>query len=337
VDRKQERFFTGVFLFCVCLQLAQAVHSAWFSLSVRLAHSPFDPAPVLYAPHTYRIALPALIRFVSSAFHISDSTYVAAAFDLIASFLALYLLYLLTVNSLPETRNTQKNRTISILLFLAIIQSPLSWVVPWQRPETLPSTLYLAICLFALANIRANKLWLLALLAATLCQGFVRTDVAFVFGVSVLAVGLWSAFKNSFEASGIQIAAGALIALVSGASQAYLQFIRFPHLTYPPDTRMIQLTSNLIPHRLEVCTVALLPFLLFFIFLIVKRPTLDDLEKIVIVSSVLYLPLWFTLGFISEVRIFVPFLFALSMVAARVLASSLSNKKTNTANYSSPH
>jgi hypothetical protein len=68
-----------------------------------------------------------------------------------------------------------------------------------------------------------------------------------------------------------------------------------------------------------------LPFLLFSIVLIVKRPPLNLMDKVVIVSSILYLPLWITVGSVSEVRIYVPFLFALSMVVAKVSASFLSS------------
>jgi hypothetical protein len=333
MNLKQERFFTGVFLFCICLQLAQSMHTAWFSLAATLAHSPsegvlkvFAQPTTPYAPQAYRVPIPALIRFVAGAFHIHDPTYVAAAFDLVVGFLSLYLFYLLTVNLLPENTTTPKDRALTILFFLAMIQFPLAWVVPSQRPETLPSALYLAVSLFSLANIKTNTRWFLLVLVAALCQAFVRADVPFVFGIAVILVGLWSGFKQGFEASRRQIVAGSLVVLISGSIQAYLQFIRYPHLSYPPDTRVIQLPLNLVPHRLGVFTIALLPFLLFFIFLIIKRAALTALDKVVIVSSALYLPAWFTVGFVSEVRIYVPFLLALSMVVARVSATFLSSE-----------
>jgi hypothetical protein len=69
--------------------------------------------------------------------------------------------------------------------------------------------------------------------------------------------------------------------------------------------------------------IAMLPFLLFSAFLIVKRPRLDAIDRLVLMSSALYLPVWLTVGIIDEVRVYVPFLFALSMVAAKVSAPFL--------------
>jgi hypothetical protein len=325
LNLKQERFVTGAFLFCLCLQLAHFVHTAWFFYLPQITASPAAHPAVLYAPAAYRLALPFLIGWVGRAFHIHDSAAVMAAFDLITGFIALYLLYRLTVTFSPGEQETPSNRVIRILCFLAVIQFPLAWVVPWQRPETLPSTLFLAISLFSLAHIQTDKRWFLPLMAAALCQAFIRADVPFIFGVAVFLVGLGACFKHEIRAGRQYLIAGALIAFLSAAAQAYLQFIRYPHLSYPPDTQVIQLRSNLTPHNIEIFILALLPFLLFSIVLIVKRPPLNLMDKVVVVSSILYLPLWFTVGSISEVRIYVPFLFALSMVVAKISASFLSS------------
>jgi hypothetical protein len=120
--------------------------------------------------------------------------------------------------------------------------------------------------------------------------------------------------------------AGGLVMVISGTIQAYLQFVRLPHLGHPPNTKIVQFTSNLTIHNLEVFTIALLPYLVFLVFWIIKRAALNHIETAVVVSSVLYLPLWFTVGVISEVRIYVPFLLALSMVVARVSATILSRE-----------
>jgi hypothetical protein len=174
---------------------------------------------------------------------------------------------------------------------------------------------------------KRNKSWLPVLLIATFCQAFVRADVPFVFGVALLSVGLWNDFQGGRGADSFQTLTGGLVALISGSVQVYLQFIRLPHLSYPPNIKVIRLISNLtIFHNLEIFTIALLPYFCFFVFWIIKRPALNYVETVAIVASALYLPLWFTLGEISEVRIYVPFLFALSMVVARVSATCLSRE-----------
>jgi hypothetical protein len=333
LKQRHERLLVGTFLFCICFQLAQAVHTAWFSYAARLSPGPSVDVSILFgqeskplAPQAYRLALPTLIRFVAETFHVHDRSQVAAAFDLVAGFFALYLLYLLTVNSLPENAKTTNRRTLSVLLFLAIIQFPLACVVPWQRPETLPSSLYLSTALFSLANINRSRWWALVLLVTTLFQSFVRADVAFVLGIAVVLVGIWSRIEGAFQTSRVQLTVGGLIVTVSGAIQGYLQLVRLPHLHYPSNTKVVQLTMNLMPHRVEVFSIAMLPFFLFFLPMIVKRPALNDLERVAVVASALYLPLWLTVGSIAEVRIYVPFLLALSMVAARVSASFLNDR-----------
>jgi hypothetical protein len=329
VNGKQERLFTGAFLFCICLQLAQSVHSAWFTYASGL--SPQGPSHLfarpatLHAPDAYRIALPTLIRFAGRTLHIQDLAYVAAAFDLVAGFLALYLLYRLTVRPRAAEEPLQ-DRPLRILLFLAVLQFPIAWVVPWQRPETLPSALYLAFSLLALDRFRAHKSWLLAIAVATFFQSFVRSDVPFVFGVAVGLVGLMNARRNGLQTARGPLLAGTVIVLISGAIQAWLQFIRYPHLAYPAGTNPIQFGANLTIHQFETFTIALLPFLAFLLFLLIQRPALDIIDKTIVVAFLLYLPLWFTVGAVTEIRIDVPFLLALSTVFARVLGSCFSSK-----------
>jgi hypothetical protein len=330
----RERLFVGIFLFLISLQLAQSVHTALFVFQSEVAHRPskpgepveliFDLAPApLFAPDAYRVAIPALGKFTVRTFHVQDATYVAAAFDLVAAFFSLFLLYRLSVDFLPEQLTTPNGRLLTIVLFLAIIQFPIPWIIPAQRPETLPTALYLANSLFCLASSKTNKLWLLPVLIATLVQAFVRADVPFIFGVAMLLVSLWDSRKDGFASHRAEFFTSTLVVFISGAVQAYLQFIRYPHLSYTPRTNVVQFGPNLNLHKLSIFMIALLPFFLFVVFLIVKRPKLDSIDRLVLASAALYLPVWFTVGVIAEVRIYVPFLFALSMVTAKVSAPFL--------------
>jgi hypothetical protein len=67
-----------------------------------------------------------------------------------------------------------------------------------------------------------------------------------------------------------------------------------------------------------VFAIAVFPFLVLGAFLIVKRTRLRMVDALAVTAAALYLPLWFAVGIVAEVRIFVPFLLALCMVAARV-------------------
>src|SRR5580704_18905616 len=87
-----ERSLTCTFLFVICLQLAQSVHNAWFAYEGEISRpvaSFFDPPSKPYAPEAYRMAVVAFGRFIVGAFHVHDPTFVAAAFDLVASFFTL--------------------------------------------------------------------------------------------------------------------------------------------------------------------------------------------------------------------------------------------------------
>jgi hypothetical protein len=90
---------------------------------------------------------------------------------------ACYLFYRIAADRLPETEAMASRRWIIAILFLAIIQFPVAWIVPWQRPETLPTSLFLAIVVFSFARLRRSFLWVVVILAAPLIQAFGRADV----------------------------------------------------------------------------------------------------------------------------------------------------------------
>jgi hypothetical protein len=252
--------------------------------------------------------------------HVNDSSLVAAAMDIMFAFVALLLFYRLTVKDLPSTTSTA-GRALAVALFLAFIQFPMMWVVPWQRPETLPSALYLACAVTLLARPTRRMLWSVLLIALTIWQAFVRADVAVIFG---MALSIGSSLKNSLAAFGprsLNLMRGLAIALVAGSVQLYLQFIRYPHLPYPQETSVIQLRSNLTPHGLRGLTFALLPVALIVAMFVVKRVKLTAFDVLVILTSALYLPVWMAVGSVNEVRIFVPFLLALCCVAAKLGSS----------------
>ncbi len=329
---RRERRFVKLLLFLVVLALAHFVHDGWRTRLTwdaehpNLANNPyyylFRPAPPpLHAPEAYRVAIPALGQFLVGRLHVPDPAYVAAGLDFGFGFLASYLLYKAAIEGLPvSTKKTE--RMLVVALFLAFLQFPLAWVVPWQRPETLPSALYLAFALRCLIDARKTAVWTLLLLAATLCQTLVRSDVPFVFGIGLALASM----IRSTQASGprsTNIAKGVAITLVSAGMQAYLKFVRYPHLTYWPGTEVFPFRANLQFHNLSNFSIALLPFLIVAAFAIAKKMRLDALDILVLVTSALYLPIWFAVGIVGEVRVGVPFLMALCLVAAKVSAAYL--------------
>jgi len=273
---------------------------------------------------TFRLAIPALVRLLTRIFHINDWSYIGAGLDLVTGFSALYLLYVLTVDLPPGVPNRPKDRALKILLFLASIQFPIAWVVPWQRPETMPTALFLAFSLFCIAKIENSRFLSIPLLAAVLLQAFVRADVPVVFGIATAFVGLRTLLKrgsqNKTRTSRQCLVIGCLIALISGGIQVYMCSL------YPQAGVDIQFGPNLTFHGLEILAIVLAPFVSFAVFLIANQPPLTIVEKVAMVSALLYLPLYFTFGAVAEARIYVPFLLSLCMVVARVSATFLSTR-----------
>jgi hypothetical protein len=313
--KQRERLVTCIFLFLICLQEAHFAHEGWFIYFQTAA-----PAQPMHYADVFRIGMPALTQLTKRIFHTADVPLIFAVFDLISGFLALYFLYLLTVEIAPGEPATPKDRALRILAFLAILQFPMAWIVPWQRSETLPSTLFLAICFYCLTKIATNALWSLPILAVTFLEIFLRTDVPFVFGIAIVLAGLWTLFRHRSRTARAYVVVGALITLISGGFQAYLRFL------YPNMKLDIQWKPNLTFHNLELSAISLLPFILFFVFLIIKRPPLQLLDKAAIACALIYFPVYFILGVLSEVRIYAPFLLILTMVAARVSGSFLSSR-----------
>ena len=326
---RRERRFVCIFLFAMCLVLTHFVHDAWFTgaqVAIAAHVQPVPMKPVLYAPNAYRVAMSALVPFLQKVFHVADWTSIYSVLDFCFALPALFLLYRLTTDDLALSATNFKERFAIVALFLALLQFPMAWVVPWQRPETMPSAFYLALVLFCVSRAKGQGKWFALLLAASAVQAFVRADVPFIFGVAMTVVSFGDATLRPFGSRLASLLKSGCVVLVAAGVQIYLQFIRFPHLTYPPGTPVLQLSLNLRPHFLEVVTIALLPFLLLGLFLIYKRPRLRTVDALAIAAAALYFPLWFAVGSVGEVRIFVPFLLPLCMVSARVFGRYLAGQ-----------
>jgi hypothetical protein len=323
-DIKKERAFVCVFLFLICLVMAHAVHTGWFVSEHEIrVHPPKEGTPFTplfedstHVPDAYRMAMPALGQFVMRTLHIHSAPAIAAVFDFISGFAACYLFYRLAVDGSRE-------RPLTAILFLAMIQFGMSWVVPWQRLETMPTCLFLALALFSLVRIRRSSGWALVIVGATLVQGFLRTDVPLVLGASMIVMGLFDRDFERFGTRRVLIYCGGVVVSIAAAIQIYLRYVRFPNLhRWPSDHRILTLAQNLYNvHSLINGFVSLLPFILFAVFVVIRRPRLDGLDRLILLASALYLVVWLGAGLLSEARIYVPFMFALSSVAAKVLGS----------------
>ncbi len=326
---KKERLWVSAFLISICLVMALNVHNGWYTTEEELtAHPPplgsptyhIFGEPPTHTPEAYRVLVPTLGRLTMKILHVGDPTKVAAAFDFISGLLACYLFYRLAVDHLPETAAMARTRLHVIAVFLAFLQFPMAWIIRWQRPETLPSALFIAAVLFSLTRLNRSRLWIVVVLGMTVVQAFTRTDVPLIVGATVALLSLFPGMVDELGSRRLLFSLGSLIVLIDVSVQAYLKFIRFPNLHPWPSIRVMLLTENLHSfHDLSNVFIAVLPFLLVAGLLLVKRAKLGAIDKIVVLASVLYLGPYFALGIVGEVRLYVPFLFALCVVSAKFL------------------
>lgn len=319
--RGAERVAVGVVLVGQALHLLHFSHELVFPYETRLGiHSPADAARMflpdgglLYAPDAYRVGIPALGRAGVALTQTVHPSWVAAGIDTGFFLLAGFVFYHVVIEGWEHEAGP---RRLATALFLLLIQFPLQWVLPWHRSETMAVAAYLAVALWSVQRSGTFRFWWLLLLGATALQATVRTDVPLVFGIS-LAVAAATKLGRSPATRRAMLAGGAAVAALALGGQLLLQGVVFPHLSYPPGVPKIQLGYNLHGHNLAVLAVALFPFAAFFALRSRRWPAADSLTKVVCLSAALYLLLWFVVGIFAEVRLYVPFLFALSAIVAR--------------------
>jgi hypothetical protein len=77
--------------------------------------------------------------------------------------------------------------------------------------------------------------------------------------------------------------------------------------------------GNLQPRQLVVFAIAMLPWAVLMWLMVRNRRAIEPADALTAIASCLYLPLWWTAGILVEVRLFVPFLLALSPTAAKLI------------------
>ena len=326
---RRERRFVLIFLACVCVALAHFVAVGWMSYSA--SPGPVDHTHDLfagtdYAPNQYRLAMAYLTRFLVQSLHLSKGYLLAGALDGAAAYVALWFLYLRLARSRWMAQRVGPSRTVVIALFLAAAQLPMAWVVPWQRPETLPCAAYLAVSLYLLPKLSARPALGAVLFLGTVWQAFVRSDVPLVFGIAMVLLGLLGRSQEIVSSRRLLVGWGVVVAGVAGGIQAWMKYILFPNAVYPPDTPALQIWSNLHVHFLSIFLVALLPWIALVWLARRTNARLDAMDQLTVVASVLYLPLWMTVAVIGEVRVYVPFLLVLCPVAAKIVSVFLAKE-----------
>jgi hypothetical protein len=264
----------------------------------------------------------ALTRWLNILFHFKDATLAVAMVDFVSIFSALSIFCYLAVEAPTSFPGNRSAKLLKLAMFLAFIQLPIGYIYFHQRPETLPATFFIAFALFCLTRANRSPLWMLLLFAETAAQAFMRADVPFIFGVAAVILSLFPRILSDFGSRSATLLRGLGITLIAGGIQAYLAFIRFPDKHYGPEHAVV-LHLNLNANSLSLLLLSILPFVLIAALVVVHHIRLSSVDALILTASTIYLPIWFTVGLVAEVRIFVPFLLALCVVAARVSAAYL--------------
>ena len=288
-------------------------------------------AGTLFAPVQYRIGIPFFASFLQkhTPLELRQSFPLIEAVSYAAT---LWLLYRMFGSSAWIKRSRGPHRAAFLAFFLATTQLPILWIFPWERPETLPTALYLAAIVVLVAGRSRIPFPLLCLLtvALSLGQALMRADVPVVVGAAIL---LSAALAIPLPRPRSSIAILGLLASATGAAvQLYLQRVAYPNARYDATTSKFQLLNNLRldpPMHLPEFLIALLPFFASLFLLHRYRLRLESQDKLVLLICLLYLPAWVTVGLIVEVRIFVPFLFLASPTMARLWTAFLLGEESS--------
>ena len=271
----------------------------------------------IQAPWQYRIGVWEVVRWMHQWFHLRPYD-ALTLIDIVCLALSLWgiLRILRSFEAYKIASLTTQWLAIVGVLFLA--EYYLIWGHWFQTEDTLPSVLFVTLSLALVCGeiVRNRQVACLLLVCLGVLQGFVRADVAVVLHTGFFLAVLFNQ-KNVPLGRVWQAGTSLLAALAAGCVQLYLMLVRYPNAHYGSEG-VFQFMNNLQPQMWLAMLLALLPFWLLLGFIAGKKYRPDAVTTMVLVSALLYLPLWATVGLLDEVRIFLPFAFAL--IPATVLA-----------------
>lgn len=310
---------TGILQSWLMLLLVSAISLSYAFLDWNIYRERFLAHPdgwMLYfsgqidAPWQYRIGVWEVVKWLHRGFHLKAYD-ALTLIDVLCLALSLWLI-------LRVLRNFEAYKTASLptrwlatagVLFLA--EYYLVWGHWFQTEDTLPSILFVALSVALACGeiVRSRILACLLLVCLGGIQGFIRADVAVV-----LHAGFFLAVLLNKKAVPLgrswQAATSLLTALAAGCVQLYLMLVRFPNARYGPEG-VFQWMNNLKPEMWATMLLATLPFWLLLGLVASKRYRPGAVMAMLLTSSLLYFPLWATVGLLDEARIFLPFAFAL--------------------------
>lgn len=271
------------------------------------------------APEQYRVGILWLAEFLAHHAHVG-LRHSMTLIDFASTMIAVFVLLALLKRSRIYQSAGSLARGLGEVGFVLLVQYYLVWITWYQRPETLPTAAMVALFLLLLTvppaseSRMGNAVSIAGILLLTVIQGSIRADVALALNAgSLLACWRW---KSGFALPRgiVAITCGVGIVLSVGTQWWFMRVV-YPHATYG-STQVIQLWDNLKDVN------SILPFVLFLmpygwtLYVVARKHLpLEAPSAALLLGSLIYLPMWATVGRIQEVRIFLPLALALAPLA----------------------
>lgn len=268
------------------------------------------------APQQYRIGVPKAADFIARHAHLG-LRHALTLVDLLSAAAAAILLYLLFERSDTYRRASNAVRWMGAAAFLFLLHLYLSWITWYQRPETLASactlaaTLVLASSRFPGVSTAGRSSRALGILALAAIQGLIRADVAFAAHIGIVLACVVGRGQGLALGRKLQAATSAIALLLAGGIQFYLMHVVYPHATYGRSP-VIEVKENLTnPVGIATFVLFMIPCAWLASRVATTRKLPDAANFGLLLGSAVYFLMWFTVGRIEEVRIFLPFAVAL--------------------------
>jgi len=233
--------------------------------------------------------------------------------DAFSAVVAVYLLFSLFVRTRAYLAASESRRWFGAAAFVFLVQYYFAWIAWYQRPETLASLGILALTLWLLSvrlplpRTVSIVVTVMAMLGLSAIQGFIRPDVivAAHLGIFLVCLTRWG---DGFSIPRIaQAVTSAIAVLVAGGTQYYLMHVVYPHASYGT-TPVFELVLNL---TRPIRWASFVPFMVPWAWLMTAlrrwRLVAEAPGVALAAGSAIYAVMWFVVGGIDEVRIFLPY------------------------------
>ena len=267
-----------------------------------------------YAPEQYRVGVVQTAYWLSQHLHMGIR-HALGLLDAISVLVAAFLLYGLLERSAIYRNATLAVKWFGSAAFVLLVQFYMAWLLWYQRPETLPMTMLVALLLWLWTR---KKIWLdesvlgrlitgCLIILITLAQALVRADVAFMLNVGVF-IGCLTRFGKGLALPRSAATLSSLMGVVlAGSVQLYMMKVAYPLTTYGGTSPFALKLNIFTPHRWPPFVLFILPFVWLLVQIARHRFTGNAANLAFTVGGLLFAGVWVVIGKIDEVRIFLPF------------------------------